>query len=51
MWSAIASFLLGVVCWALANLLVKPLQEIVDLRREAQECLIIYGNLSKDAFA
>ena len=27
----------------------EPLKEIVDLRREAQECLLVFGNLSKDA--
>jgi hypothetical protein len=32
-----------------ARLLFEPLREIVDLRREAQECVIIFGDLSKDA--
>jgi hypothetical protein len=48
-WSAIASIILGALGWASARLLFEPLKEIVDLRREAQECLIIYGNLSKGA--
>jgi hypothetical protein len=25
------------------------MKEIVDLRREAQDCVIVYGNLAKDA--
>jgi hypothetical protein len=49
MWSAIASIILGALGWACARLLFEPLKEIVDLRREAQECLIVFGNLSKDA--
>jgi len=49
MWSAIASVILGALGWAGARLLFEPLKEIVDLRREAQECLIVFGNLSKDA--
>jgi hypothetical protein len=49
MWSAIASIILGALGWAGAKLLFEPLKEIVDLRREAQENLIVYGNLSKDA--
>jgi hypothetical protein len=49
MWSAIASVVLGVCGWGLAKLLFEPLKEIIDLRREAQECLIVYGDLHKDA--
>jgi len=49
MWAAIASFLVGAGGWAFARLLFEPLKEIIDLRREVQECLIIYGNLSRDA--
>jgi hypothetical protein len=49
MWSAIASVILGVIGWALAKLLFEPLKEIIDLRREAQECLLVYGDLSRDA--
>ena len=49
MWAAIASFVVGVCGWGFAKLLFEPLKEIIDLRREAQECLIFYGNLSKDA--
>jgi hypothetical protein len=49
MWAAIGSIVLGVIGWAGAKLLFEPIKEIVDLRREAQECLIVFGNLSKDA--
>jgi hypothetical protein len=49
MWSAIASIFLGAAGWAAARLLFEPLKEIVDLRREAQECLIVFGNLAADA--
>lgn len=49
MWSAIASVILGALGWAGARLVFEPLKEIVDLRREVQECLIVFGNLSKDA--
>lgn len=49
MWAALASFFLGVVGWAFAKLLFEPLKEIIDLRRRVQECLIIHGNVSKDA--
>jgi len=49
MWSAIASIVLGVCGWGIAKLLFEPLKEIIDLRREAQECLIVYGDLHKDA--
>ena len=49
MWGAIASVLLGVFGWMFAKLLFEPTKEIVDLRREAQECLILYGDVSKDA--
>ncbi|MET4072609.1 hypothetical protein ABID58_007438 [Bradyrhizobium sp. S3.2.6] len=49
MWSAISSIILGAIGWAGARLLFEPIKEIVDLRREAQECLIVFGNLSKDA--
>jgi hypothetical protein len=49
MWSAIASVVLGLCGWGIAKLLFEPLKEIIDLRREAQECLIVYGDLHKDA--
>ena len=49
MWSALASILLGVLGWVIPKLLIEPGKEIFDLRREAQECLIVYGDLSKDA--
>ncbi|HEV3186040.1 MAG TPA: hypothetical protein VGZ49_14235 [Xanthobacteraceae bacterium] len=41
--------MLGALGWAFAKLLFEPVKEIVDLRREAQEALIVHGNLSKDA--
>lgn len=49
MWSAIASVVLGLCGWGIAKLLFEPLKEIIDLRRKAQECLIVYGDLHKDA--
>ncbi|ACB97334.1 hypothetical protein Bind_3790 (plasmid) [Beijerinckia indica subsp. indica ATCC 9039] len=49
MWSALASFLLGVLGWVVPKLLIEPGKEIFDLRRETQESLIIYGDLPKDA--
>jgi hypothetical protein len=49
MWSAIASIILGATGWGFARLVFEPMKEIMDLRREAQECLIIHGNLAKDA--
>lgn len=51
MWSAIFSILLGAIGWGGGRLLFEPIKEIVDLRREVQECLIVHGNLSKDALA
>jgi hypothetical protein len=49
MWSALATIILGAIGWAGAKLLFEPIKEIVDRRREAQESLLIFGNLSKDA--
>ncbi len=49
MWAAIGSVTLGALGWAGAHLLFEPLKEIMDLRRQAQECLIVYGNLPPDA--
>jgi hypothetical protein len=49
MWSALASIILGAVGWVLARLVFEPMKEIFDLRREVQECLIIHGNLGKEA--
>jgi hypothetical protein len=49
MWSALASIVLGAVGWGVTRLLFEPMKEIVDLRREAQECLIVHGNLGKEA--
>jgi HAMP domain-containing protein len=49
MWSALASIILGLCGWFLAKLLFEPLKEIIDLRREAQECLIVHGDLASDA--
>jgi hypothetical protein len=49
MWSAIFSVLLGALGWGATRLLFEPIKEIMDLRRETQECLIVHGNLSKDA--
>jgi hypothetical protein len=49
MFAAIVSVILGICGWMVAKLLFEPAKEIIDLRREAQECLIVYGDLSKDA--
>ncbi len=49
MFAAMFSIILGICGWIIAKLLFEPTKEILDLRREAQECLIIYGDLSKDA--
>jgi len=49
MWGAIGGVVFGVCGWLLAKLLFEPVKEIIDLRREAQECFIVYGDLSKDA--
>jgi hypothetical protein len=49
MWSGIVMFVLGAGGWMIAKLLFEPMKEITGLRREAQECLIVYGNLSRDA--
>lgn len=47
MWSAIATFGLGVGGWGFTWLLFEPTKEIMNLRREAQECLIFHGNVAK----
>ncbi len=39
----VISVVSGVCGWMIAELLFKPVKEILDLRREAQECLIVYG--------
>jgi hypothetical protein len=49
MWSALASIFLGAVGWGVTRLIFEPMNEIVGLRREAQECLIFHGNLGKEA--
>jgi hypothetical protein len=49
MWSAMVSVILGVIGWMIAHLLFEPVNEIMTLRRDAQEALIIHGNLNKDA--
>ena len=49
MFTVIISVVFGVCGWMIAKLLFEPLKEILDLRREAPECLIVYGDLSKDA--
>jgi hypothetical protein len=47
--SVIISVVSGVCGWMIAKLFLEPVKEILDFRREAQECLIVYGDLSKDA--
>ena len=51
MWSVlttIATIGLGAFGWFVTRLMFEPIREILDLRRETQECLIIHGNLAKD---
>jgi hypothetical protein len=40
---------LGVIGWFFTKLMFEPTKELFDLRRETQECLIIHGNVGKDA--
>lgn len=49
MRSALASILFGAFGWFVTHFMVEPMKAILDLRREAQECLIVHGNLAKDA--
>ncbi len=49
MWSVVGTVVLGALGWAIARLLFEPCKEIVDLRRQAQECLILHGYLPADA--
>ena len=48
-WTTIITIVLGVIGWGIAHLPFEPIKAIVDLRCQAQECLIVYGDLSKDA--
>jgi hypothetical protein len=47
--SALAAVFFGAIGWGITHFVFEPMQKILDLRREAQECLIYYGNLAKDA--
>jgi hypothetical protein len=49
MWTVILTVVLGGTGWIIAKLLFEPLKEIIDLRREAQECLIAYGDVPREA--
>src|SRR5271166_5386479 len=53
MFTVIFSVIISVVCgvcgWMIAKLFLDPVKEILEFRCEAQECLIVYGDLSKDA--
>jgi hypothetical protein len=49
MWSSLFTLGLGAGGWWISKFLFEPLKEIYDLRRDVQECLIIHGDLSKDA--
>ncbi len=49
MWAALIGFFLGLMGWGIANLLFAPLKEIIDLRRETQESLMVHSDLDKDA--
>jgi hypothetical protein len=49
MWSALSSIVLGIIGWWISKLVFEPVKELVDLRRETQEALLLFGNLDKDA--
>lgn len=49
MWSSIFMLTLGAAGWWFSKFLFEPLKEIYDLRRDIQECLIMHGDLPKDA--
>src|SRR5271154_4363481 len=49
MWSSVLVIFLGALGWWIGKFLFEPWKEIADLRRDVQECLIVYGNLDKDA--
>lgn len=49
MWPPLFTLGLGAGGWWISKFLFEPLKEIYDLRRDVQECLIIHGDLSKDA--
>lgn len=49
MWPAITSFLFGAVGWFSVKFFFEPWSEIAVHRREAQECLIVYADLSPSA--
>jgi hypothetical protein len=49
MWSVVGTVILGALGWAIAKLIFEPFKEIMDLRRQAQECLILHGYLAADA--
>ena len=49
MWSALATFGLGALGWFVIHFLFEPIKEILNMRREAQESLIVHGNLAKNA--
>ena len=49
MWSALSSIVLGIIGWWISKLVFEPVKELVDLRRETQEALFLFGNLEKDA--
>lgn len=49
MLSTVATIFFGAVGWLVTWFFFEPIKAIVDLRREAQECLIFHGNLAKNA--
>lgn len=49
MLSVIATLFFGAIGWGVTRLLFEPMTAIVDLRREAMECLLVYGDLPSDA--
>jgi hypothetical protein len=49
MWWSLVTLALGAVGWLTAKFLFEPVKEIYELRRDVQECLLVHGDLSKDA--
>jgi hypothetical protein len=49
MLSALLSIISGALAGGFAALVVLPVQQISDLRRQAQEAMILYGRLQNDA--
>jgi hypothetical protein len=48
MWSLLLGVLGGALGWIATRLFFDPFKEIADLRRETQERLILFGNVSSE---